>query len=292
MTKPIEYNEEQQNCDIHHYPPLENRDHFAATIIPIATGKKNRWQLLTVVDSLSDQQNIGTQSLFNNYLDMLSLSIERDLLLNTSTLRQKNAQQLLQQLEVVSNSSNDGIWDWDLISNKLRWNNRLIKMLDHENIDHKQVSDCDQLFRFIHPDDISDLEDSIHAHLMEEVPFKTSFRIRKRDRSYIWVQASGSAVRNAQGLAVRFIGSMTDITEQRENSEKIHHMAYFDALTGLANRRKVIEQITEHIKKYPERPRAVMMMDLNRFKMINDSLVTILAMQFCVMFLRRYRGAG
>lgn len=271
MTKPIEYNEEQQNCDIHHYPPLENRDHFAATIIPIATGKKNRWQLLTVVDSLSDQQNIGTQSLFNNYLDMLSLSIERDLLLNTSTLRQKNAQQLLQQLEVVSNSSNDGIWDWDLISNKLRWNNRLIKMLDHENIDHKQVSDCDQLFRFIHPDDISDLEDSIHAHLMEEVPFKTSFRIRKRDRSYIWVQASGSAVRNAQGLAVRFIGSMTDITEQRESSEKIHHMAYFDALTGLANRRKVIEQITEHIKQYPERPRAVMMMDLNRFKMINDS---------------------
>ncbi|MCL9777469.1 EAL domain-containing protein [Vibrio methylphosphonaticus] len=271
MTKPIDYNEYQSNCDINGYPPLKSCDHFAATIIPIATGKKSSWQLLTVIDSLSEQQNIGTQSLFNNYLDMLALSIERDLLVDTSNLRQKNSQQLLQQLEVVSNSSNDGIWDWDLISNKLRWNTRLLKMLDHENIEHKHISDCDQLFRFIHPDDISELEASIHVHLVSDTPFKTSFRIQKRDRSYIWVQASGSAVRNAQGVAIRFIGSITDITEQRKNSEKIHHMAYFDALTGLANRRKIIEKISEHINHYPDRPGAVMMMDLNRFKIVNDS---------------------
>ncbi|GAK21422.1 diguanylate cyclase/phosphodiesterase [Vibrio sp. JCM 19052] len=224
-----------------------------------------------MVDSLEDQQNIGTQSVFNNYLDMLSLFIERDALLNTSTLRQKNSQQLLQQLKVVSNSSNDGIWDWDLTSNKLRWNSRLVNMLGNENISHKRYIDCDQLFQFIHPEDIDQLEEHIQAHLVDKVAFKTEFRIRKHDNSYIWVQANGSAVRNAQGHAVRFIGSMTDVTEQRESAAKIHHMAYFDALTGVANRRKIMEEIVEHISVNPDKPRAIMLMDLNRFKMINDS---------------------
>lgn len=257
--------------DIRDFPFLEGCEHFVATVMPIATGQKNQWQLVAVVDSLEDQQNIGTQSVFNNYLDMLSLFIERDALLNTSTLRQKNSQQLLQQLKVVSNSSNDGIWDWDLTSNKLRWNSRLVNMLGNENISHKRYIDCDQLFQFIHPEDIDQLEEHIQAHLVDKVAFKTEFRIRKHDNSYIWVQANGSAVRNAQGHAVRFIGSMTDVTEQRESAAKIHHMAYFDALTGVANRRKIMEEIVEHIRVNPDKPRAIMLMDLNRFKMINDS---------------------
>lgn len=74
--------------DIRDFPFLEGCEHFVATVMPIATGQ-NQWQLVAVVDSLEDQQNIGTQSVFNNYLDMLSLFIERDALLNTSTLRQR-----------------------------------------------------------------------------------------------------------------------------------------------------------------------------------------------------------
>ncbi|MFN1650387.1 EAL domain-containing protein [Vibrio rotiferianus] len=272
MTQPATLPKQSTaNDDIRDFPFLEGCEHFVATVMPIATGQKNQWQLIAVIDSLTDQQNIGTQSVFNNYLDMLSLFIERDALLKTSNLRQKNSQQLLQQLKVVSNSSNDGIWDWDLTSNKLRWNSRLVNMLGNENLSHKRYIDCDQLFQFIHPEDIDQLEDNIQAHLADKIPFKTEFRIRKHDNSYIWVQANGSAVRNAQGHAVRFIGSMTDITEQRESAAKIHHMAYFDALTGVANRRKIMEEIVTHIENNPGQPRAVMLMDLNRFKMINDS---------------------
>ncbi|MDF2152973.1 EAL domain-containing protein [Vibrio sp. CAU 1672] len=257
--------------DIRDFPFLEGCEHYVATVMPVATGEKQRWQLVAVVDSLSDTQNIGTQSVFNNYLDMLSLFIERDALLNTSNIRQRNSQQLLQQLKVVSNSSNDGIWDWDLTSNKLRWNSRLLNMLGNLDAEQKRYIDCDELFQFIHPDDLGRLEESIQAHLLNDIPFKTDFRLRKLDGDYIWVQANGSAVRNAQGHAVRFIGSMTDITQQRESAAKIHRMAYFDSLTGVANRRKVIDEIEQHIATYPGQPRAVMLMDLNRFKMINDS---------------------
>ncbi len=261
----------QTGRDIRDFPALDICEHFVATVMPVTTGQKTQWKLVAVVDSLSDQQSIGTQSVFNNYLDMLSLFIQRDALLNTSNQRQKESQQILQQLKVVSNSSNDGIWDWDLSTNKLRWNSRLVNMLGSQTVSDNQFIDCDQLFQFIHPDDIERLEDSIHAHLTEDLPFRTDFRIRRYDDCYIWVQANGSAVRNAKGNAVRFIGSMTDVTEQRESAAKIHHMAYFDSLTGVANRRKVMEDIIEHIRSNPDRPRAIMLMDLNRFKMINDS---------------------
>ncbi len=270
MTQPTTL-QERTSGDIRDFPTFDISDHFIATVMPVTTGQKNHWKLVAVVDSQSNTQSIGFQSVFNNYLDMLSLFIERDALLNTSHQRQKNSQQLLQQLEVVSNTSNDGIWDWDLLSNKIQWNNRLDKMLGNQNFSDKHIIDSGQLSRFIHPEDIEQLEDSIHAHLMDNVPFKTEFRIRRSDNSCIWVQANGSAVRNAEGIAERFIGSMTDVTVQKKSAAKIHHMAYFDSLTGVANRRKVMEDIVEHIRLYPDKPRAVMLMDLNRFKMVNDS---------------------
>ncbi|CAE6932205.1 EAL domain-containing protein [Vibrio sp. B1FLJ16] len=270
MTQPTTVIE-RTGGDIRDFPTLDICDHFVATVMPVTTGQKSQWKLVALVDSQSNLQSIGTQSVFNNYLDMLSLFIERDALLNTSNQRQKNSQQLLQQLKVVSNSSNDGIWDWDLLNNQLRWNSRLVNMLGSQNLSDEQSIDCDQLFQFIHPEDIERLENNIHAHLIDDIPFKTEFRIRRYDDRYIWVQANGSAVRNAKGKAVRFIGSMTDVTEQRESAAKIHHMAYFDSLTGVANRRKVMEDIVEHIRTNPGRPRAIMLMDLNRFKMINDS---------------------
>ncbi|MFA0543216.1 EAL domain-containing protein [Vibrio sp. 10N.222.52.B7] len=257
--------------DIRNFPFFERYDHFVASILPINSGQEDHWKLVAVVDSLQDHQDIGTQSVFNNYLDMLALFIERDELINTSNNRQKNSQQLLQQLKVVSNSSNDGIWDWDLLTNTLVWNSRLTKMIGCQDTFSDRKLGCDHLFQYIHSEDLELLESAIHNHLNEEVPFKCEFRMKTQHRGYIWVHANGSAVHNAEGQAVRFIGSMTDVTQEREDAEKIQHMAYYDALTGIANRRKIMESIAQHIVNRPNQKRAVMLMDLNRFKIINDS---------------------
>ncbi|MEZ9231286.1 EAL domain-containing protein [Vibrio amylolyticus] len=262
---------DQTNDNVRDFPFLDDTHHYSATVMPISTGQSDQWKLVAVVDSLSHDQNVGTQSVFHNYLDMLSLFVERDSLLDTSEDRQKNSLQLLQQLKIVSNTSNDGIWDWDLKTNRLRWNSRLIKMLGDERLSARRHIDCDELFKYIHPSDIGPLEDKIRAHLINNEPFRNEFRLMKVDGTFIWVQANGSAVFNAQNKPIRFIGSMTDITKERENAAKIHHMAYFDALTGVANRRKVMEDITEHTETKPNLTRAVMLMDLNRFKMVNDT---------------------
>ncbi|MGR5542380.1 hypothetical protein ACPV5V_27915, partial [Vibrio campbellii] len=80
--------------------------------------------------------------------------------------------------------------------------------------------------------------------------------MRTTHGDFLWVQANGAAVHNSSGRPIRFIGSLTDITQQRESAEKIHHMAYFDALTGIANRRKIIQDINQFISQNANRRRA------------------------------------
>lgn len=259
------------NDRIEEFPFLQGCPHYVATILPIATGQKNRWKLVAVIDRVSQQHKIIPQDTFNNYLDMLALFIERDELVSTSNQKEQKSQQLLQQLEVVSNSSNDGIWEWDLKTKQFRLNARMLSIIGDTSSKTTSVFGLRQLVELIHPEDLSSIEESIQAHLTDHHPFKVEFRLRKNSGRYIWVKASGSAVYEANGSPVRIIGSISDITEQMNSQEKIHRMAYYDALTGAANRRMIIENISQHIEQHPTYPRAVMMMDLNRFKMINDS---------------------
>ncbi len=252
------------------FPTAMPSQHYVSTVVPVKTGFDGQWKLLCINDSQSIDQGVGAYSMFSNYLDMLALFIERDALLETANTRQKSLQQILQQLKVVSNTSNDGIWDWDLVTNRLTWNSRLIDMLGASDSTRESI-DCSDLFSYIHDEDISAIEDKIHEHLINEAPFKTEFRMRTASGDYLWVQANGAAVQNTHGRPIRFIGSLTDITQQRESAEKIHHMAYFDALTGIANRRKIMQDINLFIGAHHDKRRAVMLMDLNRFKMVNDT---------------------
>ena len=70
---------------------------------------------------------------------------------------------------------------------------------------------------------------------------------------------------------MHFVGSVTDITEQRRSQERIQHMAYHDTLTGLPNRLMLNERLNSHISQRSSAPQAVMLMDLNRFKYVNDT---------------------
>ncbi|MGL6262318.1 EAL domain-containing protein [Vibrio sp. WXL103] len=252
------------------FPISGSEQHSVQMVIPIKTGVDDHFKLLSISDSQANEQSVGAYSMFSNYLDMLALFIERDSLLDTATTRQKSLQQILQQLKVVSNTSNDGIWDWDLVTNRLTWNSRLVDMLGIPPTGRTDIH-CSELFEFIHHEDISDIEDKIHDHLSHNAPFKTEFRMHTVSGKYIWVQANGAAVSNSNGRAVRFIGSLTDITQQRKSAQKIHQMAYFDSLTGIANRRKIIADIDGYINTGCKRNRAVMLMDLNRFKLVNDT---------------------
>jgi len=92
------------------------------------------------------------------------------------------------------------------------------------------------------------------------------------DGSLIWVRDTCRAIRDASGTIISYEGSLQDITAEREAQEELAHMAQHDPLTGLYNRytlRNLLGSEVERARRY-DHPIGVLMIDVNRFKEIND----------------------
>jgi diguanylate cyclase (GGDEF)-like protein/PAS domain S-box-containing protein len=167
----------------------------------------------------------------------------------------------------------DGLWDWDLKINQIYFSPRWKRMLGYQDL---EIGDqpSEWLHR-VHPEDLENVRVALSAHLkgMSE-HFESVHRIQHKDGSYRWVLARGLAVRNRNNIAYRMAGSLTDITIQKHTEEKLIHDALHDALTGLPNRALFLDRLgraIEHTKRHADHKFAVLFLDLDRFKVINDS---------------------
>lgn len=158
--------------------------------------------------------------------------------------------------------ANDGVWDWrpgiDHAYYSPRWNEIM-------GYDAAPPATIDAWYSRIHPDDEGRTRAEVDAHLRGETAhLEIEHRIRRGDM-YRWVLVRGLAVRDAQGRAVRVAGSMTDITEGK----------VADALTGLPNRvlfQDRLDRLFKNAARVPGFQFAVLFLDLDRFKTVNDGL--------------------
>jgi EAL domain-containing protein (putative c-di-GMP-specific phosphodiesterase class I)/GGDEF domain-containing protein len=97
---------------------------------------------------------------------------------------------------------------------------------------------------------------------------------RHRDGRIVPIWESITAVRDEQGAVSHFIGIFSDISEQKAQARRIHQLAYYDALTGLPNRTLLMDRCRQALSraKRGHSHLAMLFMDLDRFKHINDSL--------------------
>ena len=109
----------------------------------------------------------------------------------------------------------------------------------------------------------------------EAVSYTLEMRLRHKSGDSIWAHLSASLVRDPRGLPLHLVYHVQDVTERRVAEERLQYAAYHDSLTGLANR----ALFSDHLRLAMERARrhddhlfAVLFMDLDRFKNVNDSL--------------------
>jgi diguanylate cyclase (GGDEF)-like protein/PAS domain S-box-containing protein len=183
-------------------------------------------------------------------------------------LSHKRAREALKESEeryaLAARGSNDGLWDWSLSANVVYFSPRWKAML---GFGENEIGDKpEEWFDRIHDADRERVKEEIAAHQKGLTPhFESEHRVLHKDESFRWMLSRGVAIHDASGNALRMAGSQTDITGGKVS----------DPLTGLPNRLLFIDRVgrlVEHRKPRKDQLFAVLFLDLDGFKMINDSM--------------------
>ena len=171
-------------------------------------------------------------------------------------------------------AAHDGIWDWDLTRGRIYFSPRWHAILGRPEqcADEEPAAWLD----LVHPDDSARLRAAIDAHLDGRTPhLQSEHRMRHADGTWRWVMTRGLAIRGVDGAPTRMAGSLSDITDRRIAQLRLQHDALHDVLTGLPNRTLFIDRVDQILQRSIRDPQigcAVLFLDVDRFKLVNDSL--------------------
>lgn len=126
----------------------------------------------------------------------------------------------------------------------------------------------------IHPEDREQVFSKFPQKLFEDDMLNQEYRFRAKDGNYRWIHDQIRLIRDTDGQPLEIVGSWLDITERKEHENILTHMAYHDRLTGLPNESMLSDRFNQIIyrMKRQKLSAAILFIDLNRFKIINDTL--------------------
>ncbi len=207
----------------------------------------------------------------------------------------QQAQKALRESEeryaLASLAANDGLWDWNLLSNHIYFSPRWKSLLGYE--DEDITNSPDEWFKRIHPDYVEQVSQEIISNLQNSIShFEITYPMLHQDGSYRWMLCRGIPVKNDEGKIYRLTGSQTDVTQSRQAEAQLEHQALYDGLTGLPNRRffqEKLQELFEQILLGQDNIFAVLFIDLDRFKKVNDSLGHLVGDELLIDFTRRLR---
>ena len=177
-----------------------------------------------------------------------------------------------EQLALVLRGTNDGWWDWDIAADRCFLSPRWVQMMGGG----EQGGQTRQGFWYdrLHPEDRDEFAERLrHALVGRDAGLEAEIRMRRDDDTYMPVLVRGTIVRDEQGRAARYAGTMLDLTERKRYEAHVHQLAFYDALTELPNRRLLSDRLQQSLlaRSRTGQITGLLMLDIDRFKWLNDT---------------------
>lgn len=187
------------------------------------------------------------------------------------TSSKEELQKSKDNLQMIFDSIDACIWSLDLLNHTLFISDGATKIYGYSPGEFRKNPKLWK--KIVHPEDLFFVEEEEQKLYAGDVAV-SDYRIIRKDGGISWVQDRGVPVLNEQGELVKITGVVVDITERKQIEQKIQEMAYYDSLTELPNRYMLNEYLEKVLPlcKQSNTQLALLFLDLDRFKFINDTM--------------------
>lgn len=176
------------------------------------------------------------------------------------------------QLDHAQRIAQLGHWEWRREDHKTRWSKACGYLFELPAL--TTDDDISALIEFVHESDRDNVVQCFKSAVMEAKQYHVEFRVVNGSGDIRVIRLQAEPQLDESGVCISLIGTMQDITERHNAQQQIHSLAYYDHVTGLPNRALLYERLNAALERSVrvEAQFAVLFLDLDRFKLVNDTL--------------------
>ncbi len=287
------YTTQMSNC---HRQLLETLQTRAKILVPIIEGD-NLWGLLNVVESQAPRQWEAEEiALIEHLSTQLAIAIQQatayqhlQIELAERQRTEAHLRQSEQRYASLAAAAPVGIFRTDAQGNCLYVNERWCQMTGLTPEEAAEIG----WIKGLHPDDRTKVVTEWYYAVREHRPFQLEYRFQQPDGTVTWVFGQAVVESEKVGEITGYVGTITDISDRKYAEEQLLYNALHDALTNLPNRNLLLKRLelainrTQRMKNYHF---AVLFLDMDRFKIINDSLGHLAGDQLLTMIAQKLKS--